>query len=1245
MNIRKSGKILSIIVIITIILGFSFVIYATEMEKTEIVCSDVNLFNALKKELPSNIFISYNSSTKTISIPTEMLNTITSLTLENSEITNLSGLEKFIYLNELNLSRNKITSINQLDNLNSLTKLNLSSNKSIGDTNIAKLATKTELISLNVSETGISNIAFISGLTKITNLNLANNNISNLQPIQSINGLKVLNVSNNKNLVGLDYIKNKTELVELNISETGITNLGDMEHHSGIQNLRKLEVLNVRGLALETLSPIVDRYYVEQESKEYPFLSQLRSLDISYTIGLSFGELEILSNINELYMLGNNLYTVDGITHLSNLNYINLEENQIYDISGFVEYEIDENGYMRITKRLNAKEIVLKNNRISNINVFNYLGDIDYIDLSYNNISNATSLEGKTLNKGLHLNNQNVELYVYKKNANLNQYIILPSLVQQSKNQNSKIFSESIEWTVEGMNLNSDKNYQSVGNYNVIIDHSKTEEDKLSITINGGVADESVINYKVIQSGQAVDSLVFNDENLCEAIYQSLLSNKNEYSTLARAKSILNIEQEEIGRINELNLSGYNISDLTGLESFENLTKLNAQENKFTTIEPLKYCTNLNDLNVSNNNISNNNSAITQMKQLKKLDLSNTGMTKMDSLNNLINGFEEWESCLIQDLNLSSNKLTDISGIEKLTDLQILHIANNEIGDISKLSSLNKLKTLNISNNNIEDISSIKNIYTIRTLNVSNNLIKDISPVYKGITAFYFSGNKVSDITALAKMTSLTDLVMDNNKIEDITSIQNILINHEFSMKQQAITRILDKDATGIVEIELPQVLKDSKIENSKVYTANNFEQKKCTVENNKVIINCDELQDEIATVRIIGGNAASTVLAISKPLTGTITYNIESLTNQDVTATITFNRSNVNITNNDGKNTYVFNENGEFKFEFEDENGFVGEEIAKVDWIDKQAPQITGVENGKTYSKTVTPTIKDDNLNEVSLTKDGEKVESYKLGNEITGDGNYVLTAKDSVGNITTVSFKIQYIKTECSITYSTKEYTNKDVTVTISFNKENVTITNNNGLNSYTFKQNGIFTFKYVDESNLTGEEKIEVNWIDKTSPVITGVKNNEIYKEPITPIITDDNLNTISLTKDGKAINNYTSGTKLEEDGEYILIATDKAGNTTKVEFKINQKTVMPGDINESGKIDMGDIISVLRHIAAESNEEVKKNNPNWVLQNDKVNVGDVNKNGHLDMGDIIKLLRYIAATSNENIKRDNPTWITL
>ena len=466
MKKKNLSKIILIFAIITIILGFSFAIYANEMEKTDIVCSDINLFNALKKELPGSLFVNYNANTKTISIPTENLNKITSLTLKNSEITNITGLEKFVNLTELNLSNNNISSITPLNELNSLVNLNLSDNKSIGN-NSASLQTKTGLTSLNLANTGLSNITFISNLNKITNLDISNNSISNLQPLQSLNAIKILNVSNNKNLVTIDYIKSHITLTELNISGTGITDLGDTYNHIGIQNLRNLKLLNVRGLNVQDLSPIVDRYYNETDEEYHAYLEELTTLDISYTLGLSFGELEALKNITDLYMLGDNIYSVYGISHLSKLNYINLEENQIQDISDFIELSYDENGVQYVSKRLTAKEIILKNNQISNINVLRYIGDIDYIDLSENKIYDASSLENKTLSKGLHLEKQNVELEVYKKSAQVNQYIILPPIIQQTKNKSSKIYYENIDWKIDGMTLNQDTHLQ----YSVLFGH------------------------------------------------------------------------------------------------------------------------------------------------------------------------------------------------------------------------------------------------------------------------------------------------------------------------------------------------------------------------------------------------------------------------------------------------------------------------------------------------------------------------------------------------------------------------------------------------------------------------------------------------------------------------------------------------------------------------------------------------------------------------------------------------------
>ena len=1043
----------------------------------------MNLYNALRSELPNGLLINTDNATKTISMPESTIKTITSLDLKNSDISNLTGLENFTALTELNLTNNNITDISALSGMENLTILNLSDNSSI-KSNISTISTKTSLVNLNISNIGVSNLGFISNLVNIQSLNISSNNINNLSQLSGLSRLTKLDVSNNKNLTTLDYILSHTNLVDLNISNTGIANL------TGIKVLSNLEVLNVRNLQAQDLYPITETYYNEVEQEEKAYLEKISKLDFSYTTGLSFYQLSFLKNLTEVYMMGNNIYSIDNICNLPKLNYINLEENHIEDLSPLVEWDYNEYGVQYIKRKSNVKEIVLRNNNITNISVFQYLNDLDYVDLSYNHIYNANSLESKTLSKGLHLENQDVNINVYQKGANVDQYIILPSLFQQSKNSSSKIYAQNVDWDTNEVTLNTDSRYQTSGNFNVIISHEKKWDDNLSVTLNGGVADGSVIHYILTQSGDAIDSLVFEDENLCEAIYNYLSSNKTDYSNLVRARYILNIEQLEISQVYELNISGNNIQNLKGLESFINLSKLNASENSFTTIEPLKYCTNITELIVSNSPVSNNNTAISQMKQLKRLDLSNTAMTNINNINTLINSYEEWEEPYMEDLNISNNNLENIDGIEKFKSLQSLYVANNKISDISKLNALEVLKVLNVSNNNIKDITSLKDITTLRTLNISNNSISDISSVYRGITALYFSGNKVKDISSLSRLTSLTNLSMNNNQIEDISPVKNILINNEFSVEQQKIIRTLNKDDTGYIAIDLPQIFIQAKETGSKIFTSNDFEINNCTLADNKAIVNVEELGDKVATVRIIGGNAKGTTLMISEPIKGTITYSSEEPTNQNVTASISFNKQNVTITNNGGSTQHEFEKNGEFTYEFIDESGITGEEKANVTWIDKTAPELSlklvNVSDG--VEATIT-------ANEKIVIPDGWTLVPEALESEMTDEMSI------------------------CKIYTQTT--------------KENITI------------------------KDIVGNEtSIEINiTIDKTPPVITGVQNGVTYIVSVKPEITDENLNEVTLTKDGNIVSNYTPGNTINENGDYVLTAKDKDGNTTTVSFRID------------------------------------------------------------------------------------------
>jgi len=74
----------------------------------------------------------------------------------------------------------------------------------------------------------------------------------------------------------------------------------------------------------------------------------------------------------------------------------------------------------------------------------------------------------------------------------------------------------------------------------------------------------------------------------------------------------------------------------------------------------------------------------------------------------------------ITELDLSWNKLTDISGIKLFKNLKYLDLDNNELTDIFVLKDLNFLEFLGLSNNNIKDISIVKNLTNLKALNIND---------------------------------------------------------------------------------------------------------------------------------------------------------------------------------------------------------------------------------------------------------------------------------------------------------------------------------------------------------------------------------------------------------------------------------------------------------------------------------------------------------------------------------------------
>ena len=79
----------------------------------------------------------------------------------------------------------------------------------------------------------------------------------------------------------------------------------------------------------------------------------------------------------------------------------------------------------------------------------------------------------------------------------------------------------------------------------------------------------------------------------------------------------------------------------------------------------------------------------------------------------------DWEKVTI--LVLSSNKLTDVTGLEKLTKLEELYLGDNQLTNVKGLEKLTQLTDLNLDGNKLTDVKGLENLTKLTYLELDNN--------------------------------------------------------------------------------------------------------------------------------------------------------------------------------------------------------------------------------------------------------------------------------------------------------------------------------------------------------------------------------------------------------------------------------------------------------------------------------------------------------------------------------------------
>lgn len=285
----------------------------------------------------------------------------------------------------------------------------------------------------------------------------------------------------------------------------------------------------------------------------------------------------------------------------------------------------------------------------------------------------------------------------------------------------------------------------------------------------------------------------------------------------------------------------------------------------------------------------------------------------------------------------------------------------------------------------------------------------------------------------------------------------------------------------------------------------------------------------------------------VPKVPTASVAYSTKDYTNKDVLARLVNPSTellNLKLVDKDGneigvgkedetirrvdETTVLFKQNGEYKFVFEDAEGLSGQAVVNVNWIDREAPvgriEYNRGENNPT-NQSVTAKLIITNGDTVTVTNNAQAGSGSAGGGsgEVDADGN----AFDPEGS---------------------------DGLVWDPF--------------TYTFENNGEFTFEFVDAAGNKGTATAKVDWIDKVPPKVVVVYDvmEETEGGVVATVLAEDEDEEILITNNG-GLNEY----RFEENGSFTFNVSDKAGNLVSVVATVDwiKKTEQPIGSEEPGE----------------------------------------------------------------------------
>ena len=706
----------------------------------------------------------------------EDMATLTTLRASNKDITDLTGIQYAINLENLWISGNPITDLSPLAALKNLFGLaawdmaiedfsplaeltNLKwlelFNTPISD--ISPLARLTSLERLSLYGTGTENLAPLTGLTSLIRLQIADNErLSNVSPLAGLINLEWLDLHRCDSLSDISSLAGLTKLEYLNLNHTRRVYDFSLSPLSGLTGLRRLRLAENRISDVSSLAGLISLKRLD--------LPQNQIVDISPLLGLT--------GLTELYLHANRISDVSSLAGLINLEWLDLRVNQIADISALDRLAarthiswVENPGAPIGGPKIEGPWLWLPIPEKQLDNRTDLLSEVSGGSVTEHQIATRGATEGKAVGNyewaahkispvGTYdgfINNMSemVRSFGLPEEYEWSREVIAvygSVILDSPREQTTRMFVRS-----EGRNkvwLNGELVYEQLirpTEFDYWWDDSDGFNQYFPVTLKPGANvllvavgnGNTIIGHFGFEEGTEYTLLPpseidISDPNLRAAIAEALDKEDTAPITL-----------QEMATLTILRASNRDIMDLTGIEYSVNLEELWISENPISDLSPLSGLKNLIGLGVWDTPNISDLSPLTKLPKLKWLDFGRfpapdlSLLADIKSLRRLTfhaGGIEDLSPLAgltqLTILDIAYNSTTpDLSPITKLTNLEKFVANTCDISDITPLAALTKLKHLDLHNNKISDVSPLAKLVNLEMVKLYGNLISDISPL------------------------------------------------------------------------------------------------------------------------------------------------------------------------------------------------------------------------------------------------------------------------------------------------------------------------------------------------------------------------------------------------------------------------------------------------------------------------------------------------------------------------------------